>query len=392
MKLLFYKSLLLFFAFTGGVLAQKHVVYHKAYSADKNTVLNIDLDKINIAIEESTDGKIHFDYGLEFENYSKKEKQRVIDRIKINTIKDSDIINLKGYSETEVTRVSYSFDLSHVIIDAPYVFKGKNKKKNSTKAFKKSKDSILKEIRFYEETSLKKLLERFKFKDESGKIKKVKTKDVKIMKSKFLVRIPAFVKLNIKAKESSTFLNFDYQNKLTLDIDGGKFKSKRLYNTNNTFKIINATALLESVSGKTLDLKNVSKSLLGEVSNISINSESSRIEIGEVQENVSLSDYDSDYFLYGYSNNFKRSDFMGIYSEIHFFEPETDYTLEVFGHDTTFYFDNNTVISQPSKDGKIKKMMDRKLRKDKPFSGKLEFTIIHSNFYYPTELTPNKNN
>lgn len=382
MKLLFYKSLLLFFAFTGGVLAQKHVVYHKAYSADKNTVLNIDLDKINIAIEESTDGKIHFDYGLEFENYSKKEKQRVIDRIKINTIKDSDIINLKGYSETEVSRVSYSFDLPHVIINEPNFFKRK-KKKEEKKDFRKSKDSILKEIRFFEETSLKKLLERFKFKDQSGKIKKVKTKNVKVMKSKFLVRIPSFIKLNIRAKESSVFLNFDYNNKITVDLEGGKFKSKKLYSIDNIVKITEATLLSESISGQKLDLENVSKCLIGEMSNIDLNSETSKIEIGEIQQGVTIKDFNSSYYFQNYSDNFNNLIFNGEYSKVCLFGKEENYSLDIFGNNTAIELANGMKTTFGiKKNNEIDKLLSKKKKRfSDDYKGHIKMTITNGFVY-----------
>lgn len=392
MKPLFYKLLLLFLAFTGSVLGQKHVVYHKVYDADKNTVLNIDLDKINIAIEESTDGKIHFDYGLEFENYAKKEKQKIIDKIKINTTKEVNRINLKGYSDSEVSRVSYSFDLSHVIIEDPDFF-GRMNRKDEKKYIRKSKDSILKEIRYFEETSLKKMLEKFKFKDDSGKIKKVKTKNVKVMKSKFLVRIPPFVKLNIKAKESSVFLNFDYNQKIIIDLEDGKFKSKRLYNLDNTFKITEATLLSESISGQKLDLKNVSKCLIGEISNIDLNSETSKIEIGEVQKNVKIKDFNSELFLYNFSDNFKKFDLISEYTKVHFFHPEDDFSQMVIGNNTVHHFDNLKINMQPNKDGKKIKMMSRDKKGKGKYAGHLDFDIIHGIIYsYDDKFTPNKNN
>ena len=61
--------------------------------------------------------------------------------------------------------------------------------------------------------------------------------------------------------------------------------------------------------------------MIGTVYNASIISEFSKIEIGEIREGTSITDFNSTYWFYNWSGDFKKFDMQAEYSKVNMFKP-----------------------------------------------------------------------
>lgn len=379
MKHLRYKILMLFILVSTSLIAQKQVVYQKSYDVNKNSTLNLDITNTTVGIEHSTDGKIHFDYGLEFENYSKKEIKEIIDGINIKTSQIGDHINLEVNSITKINRVDYSFKENISLVYKPD--STEINKKINKKEYRKSKDSLLREIRSLGLSDLKKFFKRFSIKYDGNKEKKINTRNIKIKKSRFSIKVPPNVNIKINGNSSQiTFLK-DIDSEVDINLDNGFLRAKSLTNSLNQINVKNAVFEAEKITGTKYMLNNVSKCLIGEVANTVLETEVSRIEIGEIQQNVEFNDFNSEYFFYNYAPNFNKFSFKGQYSKVHFHESLLRYTLKVFGNNTVFHMGDKELKFGPKKDGLKSLMLKIKKQPETKSSGNIDFDIVNGIMY-----------
>lgn len=377
MKQLHYKILGLFLIASCSVFSQKKMVYKNSFEAKEVSFLELDLKNIPLQITTSLDDTIHAVFSMEFENYSENEFKTEIKKLKVNFKKEGKKIILSVKSKTVISERTYSYNSdSGFVIN--HDFGGEKQKQKTQK--RKSKKEIVNLIRAAEITKVGSLM--------AGIIKQVKNdKKAKIKKASFVLKVPKHLILSIQAEESRIVLEHEETTNLSLNLSDGSFQGRKMINSKIVVK--DGSLKIEKVEGGNIKLKNVSKSLIGSATYTYIEAESSKIEIGEIQKNVKIQDFNSEFFLYNFSSDFEQFDLAGEYSKIHFYEPTDDYGMNAVGHDTTFHFGNSTVISQPSKSNKKSKMMDRKPKTKDP-SGNINFNIVHSIFYYPTSIKINK--
>jgi len=393
MKRLICKICLLLLITSGSIFAQKKTVYSEAFSADKNTTAIFNLENTTVAIETSTDGKIHFDYTLEFDGYSKKEVEEKLQSINVVATKFDNHITLISNSVTKISDVTFAYDAPNgLILD----FDGFQNRNDSI--VRKSRDSIVKEIRHNNfgkiNAPFKYFGDRFKTKGENGKLKNISKGSMKILRSQFVIKIPPYLKLKINGKDAQITIREDSTNELSVVLKRGFLYAKQLTNEYNIFKIENANLRAESIVGGSYDFNNISKGLIGSLQNVKITSEFSKIQIGELQDKVSITDFNSEYFFYNWNTDFKRFDLFSEYSKIHLFYPKDhDFSLKVMGNNTKSMYGNDLVIEmQPTSKGEKYNMMERKAKGEGHYSGAINFDIIHGIIYnYNDTFKPSKN-
>ncbi len=182
-------------------------------------------------------------------------------------------------------------------------------------------------------------------------------------------------------KLKGTRITLDVLKNLILTLDGGYFKGNKLIGSRTSIGANNASLKIAQLEVGGLALSNVNKCLIGSIKNAVITSELSKIEIGEVQENVSIIDFNSEYFFYNYSPNFRTTSFTGQYSKVHLYESLLGYTLKAFGYNTVFHFGDMESKSGPKKDDTKSLMLEIKRRPEEKSSGNLDFDIIHGIMY-----------
>ncbi|MCK5402071.1 MAG: hypothetical protein KAJ28_10605 [Flavobacteriaceae bacterium] len=381
--------------------AQKHQIYSKSFDVNEQTTAIFNLDKTTVSIEESKDDKIHFDYNMEFINYSKKEIDSIIDNINVGATMFENNITLQATSSNITPGGSYSVDEPYNKIIIGHFMDIRIAQQNSLKSnsikelnkIRKSKNLINKEINKNTYKNIDEFLKYFKSIDKKGKGKSITEKNVKAYLTYFVIRLPYYVKLSINGKGSNISFKNQIFNELIMDLDRGFFKAASLSNPYNKIKADYLTRFrVEEIIGGDYTLKNIIKGLIGSIENAEIVSEFSKIEIGEIGENVTITDFNSKYWFYNFSNNFKRFDIFSEYSKIHLFYPETDFSFEVFGNNTINHIDDIKIEMQPTRNGEKFHMMSRKANGKTHFSGAINFDIIHGVIYtYNDTFKPNKN-
>ncbi|WP_179376559.1 hypothetical protein [Winogradskyella wichelsiae] len=361
--------------------AQSHRILKESIAVDKNTSIVLNFENIYVALEESTDGKIHFDYVMEFEGHSKKDIQERLKDVTAEVSNFENHITLTAKSKSQMSFESYEFKKEYGIT---YNDDFLSEKKDSI--IRKSKDSLLKIIRYNNRVArtnngLKYINERFKKIDKDGGLTNFRKGTMDVMRSVFVIKIPPYVKLNINGKNSGIHFRNNTQNEISLKLKSGTLKTKVLINTFNNIRIDDANFEADAISGGEYKFKNVKDGKIGSVQNTKITSEFSKLEIGEIQKHVTITDFNSEYYFYNWAKDFKRFNLYSEYSKIHFFYPKLDYSFKVIGNNTKNFIDKYTIEMQPTKKGEKFNMMERKSQGNGEFSGEIFFDIIHGIIY-----------
>lgn len=377
MKRLTFKLLTLMLITSVSVIAQKKTIYSKAFSVDKNTTAIFNLDNTTVAIEASTDGKVHFDYTIEFSQYSKKEVESFLKDIKIEAVLFENKLTLNASSYQNISKVAYQLDAPFGLTmdDANFNFG----RANDT-IRRKSKDSLIREIRGGDFKNLG--FKNFKMLDKNGEKKDIDFKNVKMYKSRFVIKLPAFLKVKIVGNQAQiTFLD-DVTNELSMNLKKGTLEGTYLSNSYNNFKIHQASFEFEGISGGNFSFDNVTNGKIGSIQNATINSEFSKIEIGEIQDKVSITDYNSEYWFYNWAKDFKRFDLFSEYTKLYFFYPKThDFSFVAVGNNTVNHYENMSITMQPTKGDEKFNMMERKAKGEGHFSGAINLDMVRGILY-----------
>jgi hypothetical protein len=380
MKTLF-KTLLLVFITSASGYAQRHRIIDKSFEVDRNTSIVINLDNIVVAIEESTDGKVHFDYVMEFDGFSKKKIQEFIDNIEVNVDNSDNRVTLTAASKSMVDSEIIIFDPPRGITITDVYFKPK-----IDSIIRKTKDFLIKEIRLNNRTRLKDPLKfvtgRFKMVKENGKLTNFTKGSSNLLRSEFVIKLPPFVKLTMNSKNSSIFFRNDMQNELSITSKQGSLKLKSLENKYNKIKIDDASFEAESIIGGDYTLKNVKTGKIGSIQNVKIISEFSKIEIGEIDKESTITDFNSEYWFYNWSDDFNRFNLYSEYSKIHLFYPKANHSMKVIGNNTKHIIrEKFTTELQPTSKSEKYTMMIKDAKPDKAITGDIFFDIVHGIIY-----------
>ena len=360
--------------------AQQHKIHSESFTTDKTTTAIFNLENVTVALEESIDGKVHVDYIMEFDGYSKKEINSFLDEIKVEVGKFDNHITLNASSENKISIETYEFKTTDAITINQSFFESK-KDSVSRKSLGTLRLEIEQNNHSIQGNSLKYINDRFKKVDKNGKVTNFKKGGIKMMRSRFTIKIPPYLKLTVNAKESGLYIRQHLRNEFTGTLIGGTLKTKEISNPYNKLKIENATLEAIAIDGGDFEFINLRNSKIGSIQNTKITSEFSKLEIGEIQKNVTITDFNSEYYFYNWAKDFKRFNLYSEYSKIHFFYPKLDYSFKVIGNNTKNFIGKYTIEMQPTKKGEKFNMMERKSQGNGEFSGEIFFDIIHGIIY-----------
>ena len=360
---------------TSNAIAQKETIFNKSYEVNTITSANLNLENIAIAIESSKDNKLYFEYQIEFNHYSQSEIKQFIDQLQIETLQQGNTITLNAKSLSKVVQQSIILDSPFGITFEDDFFKLNNKEKE---VVKKSEDSIIREInRDFNASNYK----FFKVLDKEGNKTDLDLKSTKMYKSKFVIKIPPYVKLNIQGNDAQITFNSNLSNAIILQLKQGFIKGKSISNNANEFKVDNANFNVEHLNGGLFQFNNVNKGLIGSLNNVVIQSEFSKIEIGKIGKTNKIKDFNSEYWLYNWDKQFDTFKLNSEYSKLHYFKPEEDYSLSVIGNNTKSNIGNMKVELQKTKTNEKSKMIERKSNGIGQYSGAITIDIVHGIIY-----------
>tara|TARA_R110002049_G_scaffold107078_2_gene254709 strand:- start:2463 stop:3644 length:1182 start_codon:yes stop_codon:yes gene_type:complete len=378
-----FKILLLMLITSVAGYGQNHKILEESFSVNENTSVVLNFENIYVAIEESTDGKIHFDYIMEFEGFSKKEMQEKLKEVSVKVSNFDNGVTLNAKSENQINFVSYEIDAEYGI-----TYSGDFTGKKKDTILRKTKDSLLSEIRYNNKVQwsgnpLKFINNKFKKLDKDGNLSNIRKGNMNILRSQFLIKIPPFVKLNINGKNSGIHFRNDLPNEISVKLKSGTLKTKSLFNNYNKVIIDDANFEVETISGGDYEFINVKNGKIASIKNAKIKSEFSKVEIGEIAKHTTITDFNSEYWFYNWSQDFERFNLYSEYSKIHFWYPKANHSLKVIGNNTKNLVGNNKfeINMQPTSKGEKYTMMVKKPHSGEKLSGQIFFDIVHGIIY-----------
>lgn len=354
----FIYSILFLFSLNATFSQTKEVIFKKSFIIDENTILDIDTKHVSIVFEESKDNKIHFDYSISFNKASKVFMKKILKGINCNVVKINNKVKLSVKNTTPLGKVNYiNVDSRNFKEFFGAFFEEYFRKKRQNDYPYKTKDSVLNEINFSIGSNIsdytKKLIIKYPEKNLGRRVRK--------FKQFFIVKVPKNTRIKVNSSNSRFNFKFDLNNIFEANSKISFYKFKKLNNNRNNIKLTNGIFQASEMYGGHLELKDVYKSRIGIIKNLKLQSEISKIQIGEISENVSFTDFNSKLYLYNFNSNFSNFNLTGDYSEVNFYKvKEQNYAMNVFGFNTALNLDNNKTTFGDSKDKKLIKILEKK--------------------------------
>lgn len=315
-----FKIIILMLITSFQIQAQKETLYSNSYQIDANTTALLEFKGSSVEIYKSLDDKFHIEYTIEFVNYPNRKKKAAIESVKIESDLSNNQITVADKSKFSMYRF-YQFEtISNILYlrnkstDTSYSPKSEDAFRNVIIEAQKPVPFYIRYIQNsnqYSEDEKKKSIEKYNNRKKRRKV----IKTVKI-------KVPNNLSLTINAKASTIRIQDNLENQISLRVDGGKVYTQNLSNSNNIIKMKDAPLIANSINGGKLILDNSKRTLIGELKDVKLNSEFSLIEIGQIKNNVEITDFTSKYLIHNFSNNFKELIMNTEYSEMNFFIQE----------------------------------------------------------------------
>ncbi len=334
---------------------QVNEIFKKSYDTTDLASVYLHLNGTYVEFSESEDDKVHFDYTLEFENYSKKEVESKLNEIKIEAIIKDGVLEFKTSGSEAKNDVSYSLEALYGIeFEGDFI----NFKEKSNRVFRKSKQYFLDINSSSRGKSLKEYLKNLREVDKKGNKKKINTKNVKILRTKFSIKLPSEIKLRVMAENSNLIFKNDINNQLVVNARTTKLKFQNIKNPFNIIDVVNGSFRANFLEGGSYKFTHVDEVQVAQLKKVDVDTEFSNIKVGEIAEKVRIVDFNSKFWFHNFSQNFGEFQMASDYSEINLFFPEkSEYFIETFGYNTVHYWAKLITEIPPSRNKEHSKMM-----------------------------------
>lgn len=350
-----FKFLLLMLITSVVTNAQVKEIFNKSYDAKDLKSLNLQFNGTYVELSLSEDDKVHFYYTLEFENYSKKELESKLNEIKAEATIKEGVLEFKTSGSEAKNDVSYSLETLYGIeFEGDFI----NFKEKSKREFRKSKQYFLAINSSSRGKSLKEYLKNLREVDKKGNKKKINTKNVKILRTKFSIKLPPEIMIRVMAENSNLIFKNDLKNQLMINARTTKLKFQNIQNPFNVLDIVNGSFRANFLEGGSYKFTHVDEVQVSQLKKVDIDTEFSDIKVGEIAEKVRVVDFNSKFWLHNFSESFSEFQMASDYSEINLFFPEnSEYVIETFGYNTVHYWGDIITEIPPSRKKEPSKMM-----------------------------------
>lgn len=332
-------------------MEEKHTIYKESFTTDSNTTLFLDLGSNAVRFYKSKDDQVHINYTMEFNNYRKKIVQRWLDRARYMGEKTNNKITFSTKSTNSNLYRKYWVE--------DYLTKRLERTKDTAAinktVYRKSVDSIYKEIKYSERRRSRGTLGSRSEMTEAQRKKMLKK--TKFMITTIDIYIPEGILVRANLEFASVYFYDTFNNPAIINAQNSKLKFKSLGNSASSFMINKGYFDAENVTSGTYNFTNAKEVQIGSISDTTIESEFSNIEIGQVGRNVSLKDFTSSLWFYNFAPDFNVFKLDTEYSKINLFYPkQNDFYLETYGKNTV-HIHNNIVATSGTETAKTASKM-----------------------------------
>lgn len=350
-----FKLLLLMLITSAVTKAQVKEIFKKSYDAKDLESISLRLNGTYVDFSLSEDDKVHFDYTLEFENYPIKEIESKLNEIKTEARIFDGVLEFNTSGSEAKSDISYNLEtLYGISFEGDFI----NFKEETKREFRKSKQYFLAINSSSRGKSLKEYLKNLREVDKKGNKKKINTKNVKILRTKFSIKLPPEIMIRVMAENSNLIFKNDLKNQLMINARTTKLKFQNIQNPFNVLDIVNGSFRANFLEGGSYKFTHVDEVQVAQLKKVDIDTEFSDIKVGEIAEKVRIVDFNSKFWLHNFSESFSEFQMASDYSEINLFFPEnSEYVIETFGYNTVHYWGDIITEIPPSRKKEPSKMM-----------------------------------
>lgn len=335
--------------------SQKNVVFKKSFPAEKIQSFKINSRNAYLKLKTSEDNSIHFDFSIEFNNYDSKDRIEILDGITTSMVKKGDAYYFDLKSESELNSFVYSlnsgFGLFFDNTTTNTTDGGKRRFKNSKKGLK---NTIL-----MDKQKQGKMLLMFKRYKENGEIEDINFEEEKYYKVSFEIRIPKGIKLEMYLKDTELDLVENYSDPIFCLGKNSNLTFRELSNSKNRVELEGGSIKALGLKGGNYSLNGLSKVVLVEIEDLELDTEFTDLSIGEVRANVSIKDYNSEYWLYSFSKDLGELKINSEYSKLNIYYPKEKegFLLTTYGMNTLHYIGKMKTVIPPNRKNESSNMM-----------------------------------
>ena len=309
---------------------ERHTIYKEDFATNTNTIFVLNLKNTSAQVLESPDDNVYIEYTIEFKNVRKKIKQRQLKHLLVSGTKQGNKITYSAKTRNDIRYSVYQFE--DLLI-------GRLGSKDALQdtipkpAPRKSLDSVLQDVKLSEVSRRNKIRDALGITQRQTERRKRSTNNLII--SRMTIKIPIAVQVRATLENSNIVFMDDFYNRATMNIRNTKLRFKALGNVLNNFDVDNGSFNAEAVAAGKYSFANTKNVRIGRLENVFLNTEFTKVEIGEIGIGNTIIDFNSKFWLHNFSTAFESFKINSEYSEINLFYPEnTDYYIETFGHDT----------------------------------------------------------
>lgn len=355
-----YSLVVLLFMSSVGLFAQSQKKYQKTFSVNKNTKLQFDTQNIDVTFKTWNKDEVKIDFNVNFKNYSDEEIKAISNGIIVaatmqNTMGESNYLQIRNASPTAIGRLSYRVLKGEIRIENMFFNEEKQDRYKIVDDINTEIDADSKG--FYDLDGYVVFEdEKVPFKD----IDKSSRKEIQSIRSSYEIYIPSYMMVELQASRAKVYFDGKFENVIIGSFQESDLRATELNNAKNSISCVDGSVKIKKMIGGGYMFKNVTKSLIGEMEDVRLQTEFSKINIGKLVKNVDMSDFKSDFFIYNFGDQFKSITMSCQYSDIKMYiDKDQKYYMEAVGNNAIMTDNGMKIIMQPNRDGKKFKMFTR---------------------------------
>ncbi len=353
-----------------------HTIYKENFTTNDNTTLVLNLKNTTAQVLESPDDNVYIEYTKEFKNVRKKIKERQLKHLIVSGKKEGNKITYSSKVRSNIGDRFYNYEelvigrLGEKITDSDSIQK---------LIHRKSIDSVLQDIKLSELTRRNKIRKVLNIKPRQVERRNKNTSNIII--SKMVIKIPKDIHVRATLENSNLVFIDDFYNRATMNVRNTRLRFKKVGNPMNVFDVDNGYFNAETVLNGKYDFANAKEVRIGRLSNSFINTEFTKVEIGEIGENNKIIDFNSEYFFYNWTEDFNTFNLNSEYSKIHIFKPKTNYGFKVFGNNIKSLTKGFNTDLQSNASGEKYLVLEQKPIEDEFSTGQIDFNMVNGIIY-----------
>ncbi|MEM6719589.1 MAG: hypothetical protein AAF611_09755 [Bacteroidota bacterium] len=381
-----YNSIIILLISSFGLMAQTKREYERTFEVDKTTQLRFQTRNIDVTFKTWNKDEVKIDFTVNFKNYSPEDIEKISNEIEVSariqsSMDDTQYLQIENWSPTSIGRLAYTIKLGEIRLDN--FLDSSDSKPNKYRSVANINKEIDAAGKGWQDMNGFVI-----FEDSQVALKDLENsnhKGVQSIRSSYEIYVPKYMEIDIMSENASVTFEGIISNSIRGSFKESTVKAEELSNEKNMFSFVNGNLKVKKITGGQLMLRNVTRGLIGEIANIALETEFSKIDIGEIKENVRFKDFKSKFFFYNLGSNFKSIDMFCEYSDIKLYTTKNQkFYMEAYGNNAILTDGNVKTVVQPSRDGTKSKILSRGKDDEETRKNFFKLDIVHGfvTFFY----------